>query len=188
MACRRILIILCVILSLAVFIPSSVAESPQTDLKIITNLDTEAYLSPALSHNNTFVYNNFQFHLYAKQNNTPYSIIVDNITIASRTIKEFKTVFYWETSKSRINKLEIYIGNDSYIYSGIFVYSYSIENVTTVDDDPSLIKFTKEELAQYLIQVELKAVGIAFIGGCTAFYIFFRLVKKRKEGIVKRIL
>lgn len=186
MVVKRLLIFLIIVSSILVLMPSSVAEN-STDVKIITSLENTGFLTPALSENNTFVYNRFQFHLYSEENNTSYSIIVDNITIAERSIQNFKTIFYWNTSKTRINQLEIYIGNDSYFYSGIFIFSYSIENVTPVEE-PGLIQFTKEELARYIAEVELKAVGKALVGGITSVYIFFRLVKKRKEGIVKRIL
>jgi len=165
------------------------AEDTKTDLKIITYLDSGGFITPALYKNGTFVYNNFEFHLYSNTNNTSYRILVDNITISSSIILNFKDVFYWNTEKSYIDLLEVYISDDYYIYSNIFIFSSSVTNRTVIrDDDEDLIKFTPEELKRYVQEIELKAVGRALVGSFFSVYIFYRLVKRKKEQTIKRIL
>lgn len=171
-----------------ILIPSSIAESPQTDVKIITHLEGGGFLTPALSENNTFVYDCFEFHLYSNTNNTTYRIIIDNITIASKTIIHFKDVYYWHCSKSFIGLLEVYIADDYYNYSNIFVFTSSITNRSILKEREDLIKFTPEELERFIQEIELQAVGKSLAGGFMFVYFCYYLVKKKKESIVKRIL
>lgn len=187
MRSRGLYFILALALLILISIPSSIAESPKTDVKIITHLKGGGFLTPALSENNTFVYEYFEFHLYSNTNNTTYSIIVDNITIASKTIIHFKNIFYWHCSKSFIGLLEVYIADDYYNYSNIFVFKSSIVNTTVLKEDKYTIKFTPEEFEQYIQQIELKAVGKATVGGFLAGSICYYFVKKHKEGTIKRI-
>lgn len=181
-------IIIAIALLVLALTPSSIAESPQTDVQIITHLEGGGFLTPALSENNTFVYDRFQFHLYSNTNNTTYSIIVDNITIASKTIIHFKDIFYWHCSKSFIGLLEVYIAGNYYNYSNIFVFTSSITNRSVLKERDDLITFTPEEFKQYIQQIELKAVGKALAGGFMFVYFCYYMVKKKKESITKRIL
>lgn len=159
----------------------------KTDIKIITRLHNDGFMTPALTKNRTFVYCNFEFHLYSDINNTEYRILVDNITIANRNILHFKDIFYWNTTKDYINLLEVYISKDYYSYSNIFVYSYSIENRTRIKDEEDLMKFTKEEFKNYIMQIQFKMfISNTFawiIAGVFAFY----FVKKYKENKIEVI-
>lgn len=189
MSPKRPFIIIAIMLSVLIITPPSVAESPKTDVKIITHLKGGGFLTPALSDNNTFVYDRFEFHLYSNTNNTTYQIIVDNITIASLTVKHFKDIFYWHCSKDYIGLLEIYIGNDYYNYTGIFVFSSDITNESIFDDEDEKYKsFTKEEFKRFVTQLELQSLGKGFVGAFVCTYIMYRLVKKKKEETTKRIL
>jgi len=181
-------IIIAIALLVLLLIPHSIAESPQTDVKIITRLKgSSGFLTPALSENNTFVYDSFEFNLYSSSNNTKYRIMVDNITIANSIILTFKEVFYWNTTKSYIELLEVYIGDDYYSLSNIFVFTYSITNRSVLRDDRDLITFTKEELKQFVMELELQSAGKILVGTFVCGFICHHLVKKRKEETIKRI-
>jgi len=189
MGSRRLLITLGVILAILILMPSGLAESPKNDVKIITSLEGGGFLTPALSENNTFVYNHFTFHLYSSVNNTTYRIIVDNITIASSIIIHFKETFYWDCSKSFIDLLEVYISDDYYSYSDIFIFTDSVVNRTVLKEKEKYKSFdTEEEFKQFVMDLELKAIGKGLVGCFCSFYILYRLVKKHKEGLTKRIL
>lgn len=188
MGLRGLSIILAIALLVLILIPSSIAESPKTDVKIITHLEGGGFLTPALSENNTFVYDRFQFHLYSNTNNTTYRIIVDNITIANLVIVNFKDIFYWRCSKSFIGLLEVYIADDYYNYSSIFVFTSDITNGSILREEEKYKVFTtKKEFEDFIMGIELQAVGKAIVGGFVAIYITYKVTKKRKEEIIKRI-
>lgn len=158
----------------------------KADLKIITKLDNGGYLTPALSENQTFVYSNFEFYLYSNINNTGYTIIVDNVTIANRTIDHFMDLFTWRTSKTYIDRLEVYIGAFHYEYNNIFVFNYDVTNESYIKD-PDLITFTEKELDYYIQQIRLRTSFDTFMGllGCGIFgYI---VVRHYKKDHIKRI-
>lgn len=164
----------------------SLGQEPEADLKIITRLDSGGFLTPALSENQTFVYSNFEFYLYSNTNNTGYTIIVDNVTIANKTIDHFQDIFYWSTSKTYIDRLEVFIGSFYYEYSNIFVFSYSVTNRSLIKDE-ELISFTPKELEYYVQQIKLRTGFDTFMGviGCGIFA--YVVVRHYKKDHIKRI-
>jgi hypothetical protein len=140
-------VLICIFL-LSIVTTSVKAES-KTGLVIITSLDDFKYMTPALTENNSYVYNNFEFRLYTSENNTYYSIEVDQIMISNGTINHFNKTIYWKCKQSFISSLKVNIGNDVYEYSAIRVFTTDIVNDTIVNP-PDQIVFTESELKDYL--------------------------------------
>lgn len=162
------------------------AHEDKTDLKIITSLDSGGFLTPAITKNDSFGYNNFEFNLYSNVDNSSYSIIIDNITITNSIIEEFKEIFKWKTSKSYIRRIEVYILDDYYIYSNIFVFSSSVYNNTAPTKD-NLISFTPHELKLYIQELQLLAFRDTFLGLMCIFVTGYIVISKYKKETIKRI-
>lgn len=162
------------------------AQENKTDLKIITNLDSGGFLSPAIIKNDSFAYNNFEFNLYSNIDNSSYSIIIDNITIADSIIEEFKDIYNWKTSKSYISRIEVYILDDYYIYSNIYVFSSSVYNNTRPTTE-NLISFTPQELKLYIQEFQLLAFRDTFLGLLAIFITGYIVITKYKKETIKRI-
>jgi hypothetical protein len=168
---------------------NGIPERPQeykTDLKIITSLDSGGFITPATTKNSTFAYNIFEFNLYSNKENSSYSIIIDNLTIKTSIIKEFKDIFVWKTFKSYLSKIEVYILDDYYVYSNIFVFSSSVYNNTQTQKD-DLITFTPHELKLYIQEIQLMIFRDTFIGLISIFIVGYVIITKYKKETTKRI-
>lgn len=184
---KKIYILLSVLMLLILLSKNTLAESEEkTDLKIITSLDHGGYITPALVQNMTFVYNNFEFHLYTNQNNTRYDIVVDNITIANKTINNFHSVFYWKATTEYIGKLEVNIGNDYYIYSNIFIFTSSITNDSILKEE-EYIKFTEVELEEYVNKIKLKLFSADTMGWFVGLFLAQVYVRQYKSNKIEEI-
>jgi hypothetical protein len=158
----------------------------KTDLKIITNLEYGGFLTPAICKNNTFAYNYFEFNLYSNTNNTRYNIEVNNITITYSEIEDFKKIFLWKCKYDYIDILKVKIGNDTYLFSNIFVFSTSVTNKSILKDQ-EYIKFTERELDIYITQIRLRMLGLVLWGCIVATVITYMCVKTYKKDEIKRI-
>ena len=157
----------------------------KTDLKIITSLSDGGFMTPALSKNSTYVYCNFEFHLYSNTENTSYRILIDNNTIQISTIIEFKDIFYYNFSKKYIDILEVHIGSHYYSYSNIFVYYSSVVNKSVIREDENIVTFTKEEFENYIRELEIKMFTSNIFAWVLAGFISFYYVKKYKENKIE---
>lgn len=162
-------------------------KETKTDLKIITGLDEGGFLSPAITKNDSFGYNNIEFHLYSNEENATYRIIVDNLTLKASIIEEFKDIYIWKTSKSYISKIEVFIIEDYYTYSSIFIFSSSVYGGNDTIQD-NLISFTPHELKLYIQEIELLIFRDTFLGLLSIFIVGYLLIKKYKKETIKRIL
>lgn len=157
------------------------AQENQTDVKIITHLSSDGFITPALSQNGTFIYNNVEFSLYSKINNTNFKISIDNITIINSTISDFKYIFEYKITQSYIDLLEVWIGEDYYSYSNIFVFSYSISNRSIVEREDD-ITFTELEFQEYINQLKTKFFLSNFVAWLSASIMMFYIVREYKQN------
>ena len=183
---KNYLILAGALILIVLIVPVSQGQEPKTDLKIITRLDSGGFLTPALSENQTFVYSNFEFYLYTNINNTGYTIIVDNLTIANKTIDHFMDLFTWKTSKTYIDRLEVFIGASYWEYSNIFVFSYSVTNRSFIRDE-ELITFTPSELDNFIQEIKLRASFDTFMGFLFCLIFAYVVVRHYKKDHIKRI-
>lgn len=144
-------------------------------------------MKPAITSNNTFGYNNFEFRIYTTENNTPYTIIVDNITIGNGTIEYFKKYVYWSSEQSYIGNLTVIIGNEKYIYYNIFVFSSSIYNDTKEEEIKYGVKFTDDEFTLYMNQVRLKLFMADIVGLVVAMIMSTNIIREIKKSIIKEV-
>jgi len=163
------------------------SRSDKTDLKIITYLGSGGFITPAIIKNGSFAYNNFEFNLYSNLDNSTYEIKIDNKTIVESSISDFKDVYTWKTSKSYLSKIDVDIGNDTYSYSNIFVFSSSVYNSTNTPID-NLISFTPKELELYIQEIQLIAFRDTFMGLLFIFVCGYVGITKYKKETTKRIL
>jgi len=148
----------------------------KTDVKIITKLSSGGLFTPALSRNNSLVYNSFEFNLYSNTNNTSYEIRLDNNTIKIGVIEDFKDVFIYNMTMDYISLLEVDIGNQTYSYSNIHVITYSIYNRTRDEDEGEKFKYTEQDFEDMISEIRLKSfvsnlLGLLLAGGLVYYYV-----------------
>ncbi len=162
------------------------SETPRTDLKILTDLDTPSYMNLALNSNSSFVYNNFEFNLYSNINDTEYEIKVDNKSIRSGIIETFKYQYNWRTNKTYIFNIEIEIGNNTWTYNNIFVFKKSIRNVTPETIEPDYT-FSELELENYINRIKTKLFLADNLGWAIGGIISYLLIRKYKSSTILEI-
>lgn len=166
------------------FILSLISTNAQskTDSVIITNLDDNQFISPALTRNNSFVYDNFEFRLYSETKNVSYSIEIDYILIANGTIRDFPKIINWECEKDQINNIVIRIGSDYYNYSSIYVFTSSFSNGTPWDDEKK-ITMTEQAFNSYIYELKIKLFTADTVGwfmGLVLAQVYVRQYKSTK--------
>ena len=173
---RYFILIILFLLSLNLL---SINTVSQTDSVIITKLDGFQFITPALTENNTYVYNNFEFRLYSKVENVTYEIEIDNIMIANGTIRNFRKIIYWKSNKEYITKINIRVDEDYYNYSNIRIFYTGFTNGTIIEEDKVI--FTKEEFENYISELKLRLFssdGLGWFVGIILAHIYVREIKK----------
>jgi len=159
----------------------------ETDCTILTGLDDYVSFSPAIRTNNTFGYNNLEFRLYSTENNTPYKIIVDNITIGNGSIDYFKKYVYWDCEQEYIENLTVIVGEDYYSYYNIFIFRSSFYNQSDDDGIEYNIKFTKEEFEAYLSTLRLKLFFTDISGLILGILVSTYFIREHKKTVIREI-
>lgn len=175
-----------IFLFLILFSFSSINAQSKNDCVIITNLDQYQFMSPALTENNSFVYNNFEFRLYSNINNESYSIEIDNILIANGTIREFIKIINWKCDKNQINYISVNIGLNYYNYSSIWVFSSSLTNGTVIKED-NLIDMTKQEFENYINELRLRLFTSDSVGWFLGLILAQVYVRQYKSTRIEEI-
>lgn len=158
-----------------------------TDCTIITKLELHQFMSPAITTNNTYGYNLFEYRLYSDEDNTTYRIIIDDITVGNGTIKHFKLYVNWICEQEIIYNLTVEIGDDVYSYYNIYIFSSSLYNYTVQDEKEWDIKFTDEEFELYLSRLRLKLFLTDIIGLIAGILVSTYSIREFKKTVIVEI-
>lgn len=157
-----------------------------SDCKIITNLDNYPYMHPSLVQNNSFVYNNFEFYLYTNEDNTTYSIFINNSLISNGIIENnFTKLIKWRSNTEYISILSIKINDDYYNYSNVRVFTRSITNESLdYEEDKDKISFTKMEFENYITVLKIKLFSGDNLGWIIGFILGFIIVRENQKNTI----